>query len=118
MKLKSVTDIQMGYSFRSRLEPEDDGDVAVIQMKDLLDDNTVSCENAIRVYMDSIKETHLVQKGDLVFRYGIIEPPHPLGMKTILFDAFHFEVGLANGSEHVSYLYGFRSLSAFLCRPV
>ena len=68
MKLKSVTDIQMGYSFRSRLEPEDDGDVAVIQMKDLLDDNTVSCENAIRVYMDSIKETHLVQKGDLVFR--------------------------------------------------
>ena len=68
MKLESVTDIQMGYSFRSRLEPEDDGDVAVIQMKDLLDDNTVSCENAIRVYMDSIKETHLVQKGDLVFR--------------------------------------------------
>ena len=68
MKLKSVTDIQMGYSFRSRLEPEDDGDVAVIQMKDLLDDNTVCCENAIRVYMDSIKETHLVQKGDLVFR--------------------------------------------------
>ena len=67
MKLESVTDIQMGYSFRSRLEPEDDGDVAVIQMKDLLDDNTVSCENAIRVYMDSIKETHLVQKVELVF---------------------------------------------------
>lgn len=68
MKLESVTDIQMGYSFRSRLEPDDDGDVAVIQMKDLLDDNTVSCENTIRVYMDSIKETHLVKKGDLVFR--------------------------------------------------
>ena len=68
MKLESVTDIQMGYSFRSRLEPDDDGDVAVIQMKDLLDDNTVSCENTIRVLMDSIKEPHLVKKGDLVFR--------------------------------------------------
>ena len=62
--------------------------------------------------------TALNFKGDLVFGYGIIEPPHSLGVKAILLDAYHFEVGLANGSEHVSYLYGFRSLSAFLCRPV
>ena len=46
--------------------------------------------------------TALNFKGDLVFGYGIIEPPHSLGVKAILLDAYHFEVGLANGSEHVS----------------
>ena len=62
--------------------------------------------------------TALNFKGDLVFGYGIIEPPHSLGVKAILLDAYHFEVGFANGSEHVSYLYRFCSLSDFLFRPV
>ena len=65
--------MQMGYSFRSRLEVSKDGEVAVIQMKDLLDDNTVGCEGLIRIDMDSVKDHHLVHKGDLVFRSrGII----------------------------------------------
>lgn len=68
MKLNNIADIQLGYSFRSRLEPEDNGDIMVIQMKDLLDDNTISCENAVRVSVDSIRESHLVHKYDLVFR--------------------------------------------------
>ena len=34
----------MGYSFRSRLEASMKGNVGVIQMKDLLYDNTVGCD--------------------------------------------------------------------------
>ena len=60
--------MQMGYSFRSRLETSEDGSVAVIQMKDLLDDNTVYCDGLARIEMDDIKEHHLVRRGDLVFR--------------------------------------------------
>lgn len=66
--LKRLAFIQMGYSFRSRLESSDGGDVSVIQMKDLLADNTVSCKDLVRIEMDSVKEHHLVRKGDLIFR--------------------------------------------------
>jgi restriction endonuclease S subunit len=67
-KLKQITSVQMGYSFRSRLEADEGGGVAVIQMKDLLDDNTVGCDGLIRINMEAMKAHHLAQKGDLVFR--------------------------------------------------
>ncbi|MDA8133536.1 MAG: restriction endonuclease subunit S [Desulfobacteraceae bacterium] len=67
-KLKEITSIQMGYSFRSRLESSEGGGVAVIQMKDLLDDNTVGCDDLVRIDLDAVKAHHLAQRGDLVFR--------------------------------------------------
>lgn len=67
-KLKEITSVQMGYSFRSRLESSEGGGVAVIQMKDLLDDNTVGCDDLVRIDLDAVKEHHLAQRGDLVFR--------------------------------------------------
>jgi len=68
IKLNQLATVQMGYSFRSRLETTEHGRVAVIQMKDLLDDNTVSCDDLVRIDMESVKEHHLAQEGDLVFR--------------------------------------------------
>lgn len=68
MKIKKLATVQMGYSFRSRLEVSENGAVAVIQMKDLLNDNTVNCDDLVRVDMESTKEHHWVQRGDLIFR--------------------------------------------------
>ena len=69
VSLKEVVTVQTGYSFRSRLDTSERGNVAVIQMKDLRDDNnTVDCKDLIRVDMDRVKERHLARKGDLVFR--------------------------------------------------
>jgi len=68
MKIKELATVQMGYSFRSRLEASEGGGVAVIQMKDLLDDNTVSCDGLVRINMEALKDHHLAQRGDLVFR--------------------------------------------------
>lgn len=68
LKIKQLATVQMGYSFRSRLEASRGGEVAVIQMKDLLHDNTVGCKKLVKIEMETIKEHHLVQKGDLVFR--------------------------------------------------
>lgn len=68
IKIKMLAIVQMGYSFRTRLEASKSGDVAVIQMKDLLDDNTVGCDGLVRIDMEAVKEHHLAQKGDLVFR--------------------------------------------------
>ncbi|NOY69981.1 MAG: restriction endonuclease subunit S [Deltaproteobacteria bacterium] len=68
IKIKKLATVQMGYSFRSRLETSEGGGVAVIQMKDLLDNNTVSCDGLVRINMEAMKEHHFAQKGDLVFR--------------------------------------------------
>ena len=69
VSLKEVVTVQTGYSFRSRLDTSERGNVAVIQMKDLRDDNnTVDCKDLVRIDMDRVKEHHLARKGDLVFR--------------------------------------------------
>lgn len=68
VKIKNIATVQMGYSFRSRLEASTGGDVAVIQMKDLLHNNTVDCGDLMRIDMNAVKEHHLAHKGDLVFR--------------------------------------------------
>lgn len=60
--------IQMGYSFRARLESIDTGTVSVIQMKDLTDRNRVECKTLMLVDMEKPKEHHLVKPGDLIFR--------------------------------------------------
>ncbi len=67
-ELKNIASVQMGYSFRSRLETLGDGEVAVIQMKDLLDDNTVDCHSLVKIDMQSLKTHHCARKGDLIFR--------------------------------------------------
>jgi phosphohistidine swiveling domain-containing protein len=66
--LKDIASVQMGYSFRARLESRDTGTVAVIQMKDLSDDNRVDCTALVKVEMDIPSEHHLVKPGDLIFR--------------------------------------------------
>jgi restriction endonuclease S subunit len=66
--LKEIATIHMGYSFRSRLESRESGAVAVIQMKDLTDDNIVSSRSLSFVDMDKFSENHYARKGDLIFR--------------------------------------------------
>ncbi|OQX28678.1 MAG: hypothetical protein B0D92_07690 [Spirochaeta sp. LUC14_002_19_P3] len=68
MKIKKLATVQMGYSFRSRLKVSEGSGIAVIQMKDLLDDNTVGCDDLVKIDMEAIKEHHLAKRGDLIFR--------------------------------------------------
>ena len=66
--LKDIASIQMGYSFRTRLESMASGTVSVIQMKDLAADNRVDCSALVSVNMEKPREHHLVRRGDLIFR--------------------------------------------------
>ncbi len=68
IQVKKIASVQMGYSFRGRLEVVGSGDLAVIQMKDLCDDHTVDCSDLVKVEMRGVKPHHLVRKGDLVMR--------------------------------------------------
>ncbi|KTD62651.1 EcoKI restriction-modification system protein HsdS [Legionella santicrucis] len=67
-KLKNLASVQMGYSFRSRLEPEQTGNIAVIQMKDLTEDNLVDRQSLVLIELNDFKEHHKVELNDLVFR--------------------------------------------------
>ena len=58
----------MGLSFRSRIEPEADGTIAVIQMRDLTEDNKLSHRNLITTKMNDLSDRHLVKRKDLIFR--------------------------------------------------
>jgi hypothetical protein len=68
MILRKLADVQMGYPFRSRLEHDPRGDVAVIQMKDIDDVHRLHADEAIRVALPKGKARHLLRTGDLVFR--------------------------------------------------
>jgi hypothetical protein len=65
--LQKIASIQIGYSFRGRLDAASTGSVAVIQMKDLVDDQ-VDLSGLLRVDMGQPKIHHLVRVGDLIFR--------------------------------------------------
>ncbi|AHE97228.1 restriction endonuclease subunit S [Thioalkalivibrio paradoxus] len=68
MNLGKVADVQMGYPFRSRLEHDPQGDVAVIQMREIDDTNLLHVGGAIRTRLPKGKTRHLLQAGDLLFR--------------------------------------------------
>ncbi len=67
-KLKDIALVQMGLSFRSRIEPDADGNVAVIQMRDLTEDNKLDYRTLTTVNINGIDERHLVECKDLIFR--------------------------------------------------
>ena len=67
-KLGQVASIRMGYPFRSRLEHDAAGAIAVVQMKDIDDASMLHVEDAVRVNMPGFNEHHLIRPGDLVFR--------------------------------------------------
>ena len=67
-KLKDIALVQMGLSFRSRIEPDADGNVAVIQMRDLTEDNKLDYRTLMTVNINGINERHLVKCKDLIFR--------------------------------------------------
>ena len=67
-QLKNITSIRMGYPFRTRIRSQKSGDIHVIQMKDLNDENFVDCSGLVLAQIDKVKEHHFIQTKDLIFR--------------------------------------------------
>lgn len=66
--LKEVADIRTGCSFRTKLEPDQEGNILVVQLKELSEKNKIDISTAVRINMSDISEGYLLRKGDLVFR--------------------------------------------------
>ena len=67
-KLNEITTIQMGFSFRSKLNQNEEGNVSIIQMKDFADGNLVNCDDLLRIKDMKIKDSHLVKDRDIIFK--------------------------------------------------
>lgn len=65
-KLQEISDIKTGITFRNRLLDNIQGEVEVIQMKDVGMDCTIS-DRLMRVSGDLVKEKHLLQPGSIIF---------------------------------------------------
>lgn len=67
-KLKDIAETASGVTFRSRLEPSLNGNVLVIQMKDLTDDEAVSTSDLTKIESKPPRAENMAQVGDLLFR--------------------------------------------------
>jgi hypothetical protein len=68
VKLKEIVSVQIGFPFRSRLERDENGNVCVIQMKDIGEDGLFETEDLVRIQMSEVKERYLVRPQDIVMR--------------------------------------------------
>lgn len=65
--LKDIATIKSGYSFRTKIQNNPEGNTFVIQMRDISDDRSRIVNSPHRIDGSTIKEKHLLQKGDVLF---------------------------------------------------
>ena len=68
LTLKDIATVSSGVTFRARMEPSPSGNVKVIQMKDLGDDNTVHLKGVIQIQYANPKPAQLARVDDIIFR--------------------------------------------------
>lgn len=66
-KLEHICSITSGQTFRTKIEHNPNGEVAVIQMKDMNDDYTGIGFELSLVAFDEISNSQILQKGDVLF---------------------------------------------------
>jgi len=67
LKIKDIADIQIGYQFRKKIEPVNDGTHAIIQMRDFDDNNNLNYRELSRVKLADLPDKYLVNKNDVLF---------------------------------------------------
>jgi restriction endonuclease S subunit len=67
-KLKKIANIQTGYTFRNKIVHRDDGNFAVIQMKDLDSEYIKDNKDILKISDFNISDKHFIQNGDLLFK--------------------------------------------------
>ncbi len=66
-KLKDVGTITSGYSFRTKIQNNPDGDTYVIQMKDINEDKTAIINIPHIIDAEKVDDKHLLLQGDILF---------------------------------------------------
>jgi restriction endonuclease S subunit len=67
LKIKEITDIQMGYQFRGKVEPDPKGTHKVMQIRDFDEFQNLNVEGMYTVTPKSDAVRYMVSKGDVLF---------------------------------------------------
>jgi hypothetical protein len=67
-RLEDLATVQVGYTFRERPEPDPNGGVLLVQMKDVSELGCLDTEGLVRLEFGEIRESHRLLAGDIVFR--------------------------------------------------
>lgn len=67
VSLNELASISMGYSFRSRIEPDASGDISVVQLRNIQGDGTLDVSNLVPVSLDKVKSVYWLKPKDVVF---------------------------------------------------
>jgi len=66
-KLKEITDLILGFTFRGAIMPDQDGDSFVFQAKNIVGDKAdIDLQNLVKISFKSLRGVHFLQKGDIV----------------------------------------------------
>ena len=65
-KLADIASVSMGYSFRSRVEPEEDGYISVVQLRNIREDGTLDTDELVSVSLDKVKSSYWLHPRDIV----------------------------------------------------
>jgi len=66
MKILDIAAVKMGYGFRSKIEHSLNGNIPVIQPKDIANDGLLQVDDVYRVEMPSIKSGQMLAKGEVL----------------------------------------------------
>jgi hypothetical protein len=67
LRITDVADINIGYQFRTKIEPTDDGTHSVIQIRDFDEHRLLHPEGLLQVKIDKPADQFSINKGDILF---------------------------------------------------
>lgn len=65
--LEDLAEVRSGYSFRSRIEEDPEGDLVVFQIRSLVQRGTVQAKDGMRLYFPDANPSLLLRRGDVLF---------------------------------------------------
>ena len=68
MKLRQLATIRSGYALRQGIKSVENGNVHVIQIKDINKHNLIDSASVTRTQIDNIKPEQILQNGDILLR--------------------------------------------------
>lgn len=67
-KLKRIAEIKSGYPFRHGVQQEHNGNVRVIQLKDMDENGSINARKLSMVSIANLKSNRTLEKGDIIFK--------------------------------------------------
>lgn len=67
MRISEIANIQAGFQFRGKIEPDDLGNVSIVQIKDIEDRQRLNTATVDRIRFDRPYDAYLISRGDVLF---------------------------------------------------